>query len=485
MSAIEIETPVTWESDYAQRVNPELMNRLLHRAVPVLEWTGWKITKVERGYCESVLPLSVPTTNQHGTHQAALISLSADYTGGMALTTLLTGVPLTGIHRGHPNRSASLWLASMDVKYENPSTSHLRGVCRIDAKTAERIKSRYFGGRIVLVTLTVEFFSEDNERVAVAEMKYFAQATSQLLRDREDGQRSSLSKLNLKKSARIIAGLRAQRSRQEGQWICREDGIKIRIDGGHDMFAAGTHGLLQAERLQKVLPQLQSMVAARTINADDVLRSMPEVEQLVMLGAGLDMRPLRLSNHLKGATVFEIDLPEMLTERQHVIQRMDKQIGGTHQTPERYQIAADFLRCDVGSKLRDHFAFSQTAATLVIYEGCSMYFEHEQNVRLLSSVMRSLKNPASRLWLDCVTPAVIHANTGDPNIHAFVDQMEMIGEKFIYGPTDIAGFLVECGVKLDKFVTAGNVLDDDDPTLAEYRFVTACRDSVDLESDPA
>ncbi|OYP31067.1 class I SAM-dependent methyltransferase [Rhodopirellula sp. MGV] len=480
MSAIEQETPVTWESDYAQRVNPELMTGLLHKAVPVLEWTNWKVTKVERGYCESVLPLSVPTTNQHGTHQAALISLSADYTGGMALTTLLTGVPLTGIHRGHPNDSASLWLASMDVKYENPSTSNLRGVCRIDAKTAERIKSRYFGGRVVLVTLNVEFFSEDNERVAVAEMKYFAQATKQLLRDREDGQRSSLSKLNLKKSARIISGLRARGRQDQGQWICRDDGVKIRLDGGHDMFAAGTHGILQAERLNKVLPQLQSFVVARTRNADDVVRSMPEIEQLVMLGAGLDMRPLRLTNELRGATIFEIDLPEMLTERQHVIQRMESQIGGAHQAPERHQIAADFLKCDVGSKLRDHFAFSQTATTLVIYEGCSMYFEHEQNVRLLSSVMRSLKNPESRLWMDCVTPAVIDANTGDPNIQAFVEQMEMIGEKFIYGPSDVGSFLNECGVVLDVEVTAGAVLGDNDPTLAEYRFVTARRDSVDV-----
>ncbi|MDM4015652.1 class I SAM-dependent methyltransferase [Roseiconus lacunae] len=480
MSAIDIATPVTWESDYAQRVNPELMNRLLHQAVPVLQWTDWRITKVERGYCESILPLSVPTTNQHGTHQAALISLSADYTGGMALTTLLTGVPLTGIHRGHPDQSASLWLASMDVKYENPSTSHLRAVCRIDAKTADRIKSRYFGGRVVLATLTVEFFSEDNDRIAVAEMKYFAQATAKLLGDRPNGERSSLAKLNIKKSARIISGLRAKSGQNQGHWINRDDGTRIRVDGGHDMFAAGTHGILQAERLQKVLPQLQAMVAARTSNADEVLQSMPEIEQLIMLGAGLDMRPFRLSNALQGATVFELDLPDMLTERQHVIGRMETQIGGVHQAPERYQLAADFLRMDIGSKLRNHFAFSQTAATLVIYEGCSMYFDHEQNVKLLSSVMRSLKNPASRLWMDCVTPAVIDSSTGDPNIQAFIDQMEGIGEKFIHGPKNIDDFLGQCGLVLDRQVTAGDVLDDGDPTLAEYRFVTARRDSVGL-----
>ena len=107
----------TFANDYKNRINPELMTRLAHNAVPVLQYTGWQITKVEFGSVETVLPLNAATTNQHGTHQAALISLSADYTGGMALTTLLTGVPLSGIHKCKSDVAASLWLASMDVKY--------------------------------------------------------------------------------------------------------------------------------------------------------------------------------------------------------------------------------------------------------------------------------------------------------------------------------------------------------------------------------
>ena len=117
---------VSWEEDYRTRCNPELMTKLLRQAVPVLEATQWAITKVEHGVCESVLPLNHATTNQHGTHQAALISLSADYTGGMALTTLLRGVPLAGIHSCKAEDSASLWLISMDVKYLKPvSYTHL------------------------------------------------------------------------------------------------------------------------------------------------------------------------------------------------------------------------------------------------------------------------------------------------------------------------------------------------------------------------
>ncbi|HIK91939.1 MAG TPA: hypothetical protein EYG03_08155 [Planctomycetes bacterium] len=89
MSTQTIASPrITWEQDYEQRVNPKLMTGLLRSSIPVLEHSDWRIEKVEDGFCQSVLPLNSPTTNQHGTHQAALISLSADYTGGLALESL-------------------------------------------------------------------------------------------------------------------------------------------------------------------------------------------------------------------------------------------------------------------------------------------------------------------------------------------------------------------------------------------------------------
>ena len=147
MSSQTISRPnISWEQDYDSRVNPQLMTTLLRTAIPVLDHSGWYIEEVEEGFCQSVLPLNCPTTNQHGTHQAALISLSADYTGGLALATLLRGVPLAGIHRCQEDESASLWLAAMNVKYRNPSSGHLTGVCRISDEQADRICSRYFSG---------------------------------------------------------------------------------------------------------------------------------------------------------------------------------------------------------------------------------------------------------------------------------------------------------------------------------------------------
>ena len=108
---------ITWAQDYNSRVNPTLMTRLLHEAIPVLKWTDWHVKEVQEGSCTTVLPLNHATTNQHGTHQAALLSLSADYTGGLALATLLRGVPFAGVHPCNEDNSAALWLAAMDVRY--------------------------------------------------------------------------------------------------------------------------------------------------------------------------------------------------------------------------------------------------------------------------------------------------------------------------------------------------------------------------------
>ncbi|MEL6107839.1 MAG: SAM-dependent methyltransferase [Planctomycetota bacterium] len=468
MIALKTDPHVSWEDDYRDRVNPQLMTRLLHHAVPVLEWTGWHLTKVEPGFSESMLPLNVESTNQHGTHQAALISLSADYTGGMALTTLLTGTPLTGIHACKPHDSASMWLANMDVKYENPSTTNLTARCRVDAKTADRVAARYFAGKVALATLEVEFHSADGERVAVAKMRYFAQATERLMQ-KKAGQASPMAKLNLKTSARIIAGLRAAENEAAGTATPSH----VRIDRPHDRIAAGNQGVLQAGRLQKVLPQLGTMVQARTRHCDQTLKQCPPMKQVVLLGAGLDMRPVRLRETLRGADVFELDLPDMLDERRYVFDRIhgDAATG----TPQRHMIAADFIVDEVGEILRDHPAFSTDVPTFVIYEGCSMYFTERQNARILSSVMKSLTHPDSRVWMDCVTPEVIEATTPDPNIHEFVNRMELIGERFVYGPHRPAQLLEQCGLKVTDQITAGEYIDDADPTLAEYRFVVGQR----------
>ena len=120
-----MEPRISWEEDYETRTNPELLTSLLHESVPVLKFVDWRVIEVKEGFAKSVLPLITQSTNQHGTHQAAIIVLAADYTGGIALGTLFRGVPIIGVHPGRSDDAASLWLAKVDIDYLAPSTDHL------------------------------------------------------------------------------------------------------------------------------------------------------------------------------------------------------------------------------------------------------------------------------------------------------------------------------------------------------------------------
>jgi len=454
---------VDWESDYRTRVNPKLMNELLWKAVPALQASDWRITSVQPGYCESMLPLNEATTNQHGTHQAALISLSADYTGGMALTTLLSGVPLAGIHRCQAFESASLWLASMSVRYINPSTGHLIGRCRVPEKQSKTITSRYSQGKRVLVTLPIEFES-NGQKVAEAELVYFAQPTIQLL---ETGRKpSALFSQKIKASARMIAGVRAST-------YGMSNGTRFRFDCPFSSEAAGPQGHLLAQKLRAALPQLTDMVLARTRHGDETIANIPGLRQVVLVGAGLDMRPFRLQPVMPQVEFFEIDLPPMLEERERVV----KQFREGHRV-HRSMIAADFIHDDLGEILRSCPSLNPDLPTAVIFEGCSMYFESPVNENVLRAVRQVMRHPDSRLWTDFVTGDVVLGKTDFPEVARFLKTMDDLGEAFIFGQNSPADFVNQCGFQSVATTSVRQFQSligqpSDDPVMDVYQFNVA------------
>lgn len=454
---------VDWESDYQTRINPALMNELLWKAVPALKASDWKIVDVQPGYCESMLPLNQATTNQHGTHQAALISLSADYTGGMALTTLLRGVPLAGIHRCQAVESASLWLASMNVRYLNPSTGHLIGRCRVPEKETQTIINRYAQGKRVLVTLPIEFES-NGQKVAEAELIYFAQPTIQLL---ETGKKSSaLFNQKIKASARMIAGVRASRYQES-------DGQLVRVDCPYSTLAAGPQGQLLAQKLKAALPQLTEMVLARTEHVDETIRSIPNLRQVVLVGAGLDMRAFRLQPEMPQVEFFDVDLPPMLEERDRVIAqfRDGKSI-------RRTSIAADFIHDDFAALLRGTANLDPHLPTAYIYEGCSMYFERAINEKIFQAMRQMMLHPGSRVWADFVMNTVVQGKTEFPEVERFLKNMEDLGESFIFGHDAPGDFVNQCGLRSIETISVGQYrrragIPANDPVLDVYQFNVA------------
>ena len=114
--------------------------------------------------------------------------------------------------------------------------------------------------------------------------------------------------------------------------------------------------------------------------------------QDLLAGAGLDMRSITHTADRPEITFFEIDLPEMIAERQRVLQLFPDS-GAAH----RVMIAADFRKDDLQSLLEQDERFDASLPTVIIYEGCSMYFSDEENRQIFEAFRGLMRHPDSRV----------------------------------------------------------------------------------------
>ncbi len=379
----------SWEEGKKYRYDRGVMQSLLRQQVPVLDFVQFTVTSIEEGSAHTMLPLISPSTNQHCTHQAALLFLAADYTGGIAVGSLIPGRPLMGVHPVAPTeQTTSLWLVKGEIKFLRPSVGRLEIAADIEPERGRRIEKRYDQGKTVLETVTVRFRNGPVD-VAEASMTYYARQSEKL---RSDG--AAPEKVNilyqhkLVSSAELIAGVRA---RESGRLF--EDPLAARI--------AGEHGVALAARFCEKTPQLGGMVAARTRHLDlqihDFLRT--GGRDLVIFGAGFDMRPFRLALPA-GTRVFELDFPTVLADRQQRLAGM-----GVQDPPDvtRIQLPIDLRATTLADAL--HGAVDFTSPVFIAWEGMSMYFEEAEVRAMLAGMAPLLRNNRSRLWLDLVDRA--------------------------------------------------------------------------------
>jgi len=57
-----------WEHNQDQRFDLVALTDSLRQSVPVLDFLDWKITAIERGYAQTLLPLNPNASNQYITH---------------------------------------------------------------------------------------------------------------------------------------------------------------------------------------------------------------------------------------------------------------------------------------------------------------------------------------------------------------------------------------------------------------------------------
>ena len=449
---------VGWEQAKTYRYNCDVMTSLLHQQVPVLDFVQWRVTTIEPGLANTVLPLVAPSTNQHCTHQAALLFLAADYTGGIALASLLPEWPIAGVHPVAPSETAmALWLVKGEIQFFRPSVGRLDILAEVEPERHDRVKRRFAQGKPVVERLVVRFCNGPVD-VAEATMVYYARRADSLRAEGVAPEKVNiLYQHKLVSSAELIAGVRAQ---QAGDLF--EDPYASRI--------AGEHGVALAARFCEKLPQLGGMVAARTRHLDlqilDFARN--GGRDLILLGAGYDMRPFRLSLP-SGTCVYELDFPTVLADRERRLREFGaKEPDGLR----RIQVPIDLRATPLAAAMKG--IVDLTSPIFIAWEGMNMYFEESEVRTILQGISPLLKNNRSRLWIDCVDEQAIVNPDIFPEVKQFMMGMQLLGEPFVFGMKSVEAFMESAGFRCHAVVPSDVYLADKrDPVYSVYHFCVA------------
>lgn len=119
----------------------------------------------------------------------------------------------------------------------------------------------------------------------------------------------------------------------------------------------------------------------RTVVLDQALTQALPIEQIVILGAGLDSRAWRLDG-LKATTIFEVDHPATQAWKCECSRHL------LHKAKEVRFVATDFQEETLGPLLRDA-GFDLGQRTFWLWEGVTMYLRPEEvtkNIAMLTSL---------------------------------------------------------------------------------------------------
>jgi O-methyltransferase involved in polyketide biosynthesis/acyl-coenzyme A thioesterase PaaI-like protein len=452
-----------WEEDKKIRFNLDELNRSFHDAVPVLAATNWHITNVERGYAEIVMPLNVSSTNQFVSHQAALMLVAADYTGGTALATIFHGVSILGFHKiKKGDGCAYFWGARSQIQWLRPSIDDL--ICRatVDKKVWNRAYSRYKSGRKVLETVHIDMYNGEI-KVAESDFTYWVADTDALRETASDMERiHPLQTHRLQSSAHLISGLRAIEHKKSISEKLFED--------KNSEIAAGKQGILLAKRFEIRSPELQPMVAARTKNLDDLVERFEKLGSpynIVSVGAGLDFRRWRL--RIENCVSYtEFDLPSLQNEKIEFLKENHLTVNSSD-----HFVSLDLLKDDIQSTVISLDWFYTKIPSIIWWEGGSMYFDERTSRKILSSIGKLLVHRDSCVWFDYVAESLIKDDPGRSSVEAFNDTMQKMGEPFINGYDNIEEVLPNMNLAVVEVADTGSILSDPKPRYELYKFCTA------------
>jgi methyltransferase (TIGR00027 family) len=160
-------------------------------------------------------------------------------------------------------------------------------------------------------------------------------------------------------------------------------------------LTASGPALRAAERLTVAGLATSGLCRYRFID-EHLLTSLPEVAQVMILGAGYDTRAYRFANEIGARPVYEVDLPPLSRRKAAVVAARSDLFR--HASVHRVEI--DFRTQSLPERLGGS-GFSPGAATFVVWEGVSMYLTRdavETTLAALASVCGAGSVVAMDFW---------------------------------------------------------------------------------------
>ncbi len=201
-----------------------------------------------------------------------------------------------------------------------------------------------------------------------------------------------------------------------------------------------THGLL-LRAARRWRPGAYTYEIARTKFIDEIVlgEAAAGLDELILLGAGLDSRPYRLADRLRGVRVIEVDHPASQASKRARVRRL---LGAE---PEHVSyVALDFTCDDLDAALRGA-GHDRCARTLFIWSGVSFYLP-AQAVASVLSLVAAHTNPRTSIVFDALWAEAID------------------GTRDYYGSTELRNAVAKRGEPLRWGISDGRV----DETLCRF-----------------
>jgi methyltransferase (TIGR00027 family) len=179
---------------------------------------------------------------------------------------------------------------------------------------------------------------------------------------------------------------------------------------------------------------------ARTIFLDKVfLAAASRVRQIVILGAGMDTRPYRFAEQLKGIRIFEVDHPGTAEWKRQRLYRL-----GTNTEHVTY-VKTDFNNDSLEACLH-RYNYDPETATFFLWEGVIMYLPIESVNKTLSFI--SAATPGSSVAFDYIYAASLDRPREFTGAEPYYRIVANRNEPCLFGidPENVKPFLKEHGL---------------------------------------